>query len=217
MKVFISKAPSESVKLTQALGQKDVELVSQSLIQTSAIAFEMPRHRIDWLFFSSKNAVRHFFKAVHVPAGVKLGAIGNGTAGELSKFGRVDYVGNGDPISVKAEFASLVGSEFVVFPVAEASLKTIQRDWPPENHANVFCYRTMSKPRIIPACVAYVFTSPSNVNSFLSCNKLPVDGKMLAGPTTSRHISSLTGVYPHVLKDYEVSTICEAIFSLPKS
>ena len=170
-KVFISRNPSDCEAI-QAFLPSDIEIVAQSLIETTPIPFDRNIPPSDWIFFSSSNAARHFFDQKPILANQKMGAIGNATAKTVAHYKPVDFVG--DPIDITDSayrFAEAIGSDKVLFPGAAESLKHIQSALPAEQIIDLPVYTTSEKKTSIPTCDAYVFSSPSNVRSFFRHRK----------------------------------------------
>ena len=63
-------------------------------------------------------------------------------------------------------------------------------------------YQTNSIPSEIPNCAVYVFTSPSNLSSFLTKNKIPKKAEIVAyGQSTKKQLNSLNITCLVVLKN----------------
>src|SRR6185369_5495687 len=100
----------------------------------------------DWIFFSSKHAVRYFFNQKPKIQNVKYGCVGMSTSAELRAFGhRADFIGQStDTKLVGKQFAAKVGSSKVLFPIAKDSLQSIQWQMPKrDNVINLNIYVTM--------------------------------------------------------------------------
>jgi uroporphyrinogen-III synthase len=167
-KVFISRNSSDCEAI-QAFLPSDVEVVAQSLIETTAIPFDPNIPLCDWIFFSSSNAARHFFDQNPIISNQKIGAIGNATAQTISNYRPVDFIGDLIDITDSAyRFAEIIGSANVLFPGAAESLRHIQSALPAGQIIDLPVYTTTEKKTVIPVCDVYVFSSPSNVRSFFS-------------------------------------------------
>jgi uroporphyrinogen-III synthase len=165
-KVFISRKPNDCEAI-QAFLPSDVEIIAESLIETSAIPFDKNIPQTDWIFFSSSNAVRHFFEQQPVISHQKIGAIGEATAKAIESYHSVNFIGDAIDITDSAyRFAETIGSDKVLFPGAAESLKHIQSALPVEQVIDLPVYSTAEKKATVPTCNVYVFSSPSNVRSF---------------------------------------------------
>lgn len=172
--VFITRSLKEKDYLKRALDNLGFKVEAKSLIEFKQIAIkELPK--TDWLFFSSKHAVRYFFNQKPTLGEVKIGCVGRGTSEELRSFGlRAQFIGQStDTKLIGKQFASLVGNSKVLFPMAKESLMSIQNQIAKkENVFNLPVYATIRhSAEIDPATRIIVFTSPSNVDAFFEKNK----------------------------------------------
>lgn len=132
-KVFISREIGEHSYFRKALEKNKIEIEGKSLIRTFPIVNVLDPFylkNIDWIFFSSRNAVDYFFKLKPtLPKRVKFGVVGRGSEDALRKHGEpADYVGeSGDIAEVAAAFSALADGQTVLFPRAQDSLLSIQK------------------------------------------------------------------------------------------
>jgi hydroxymethylbilane synthase len=169
-RVFISRNAADCQEI-QAYLPKDIEVITQSLIETTAVPFNKEIPLTDWIFFSSSNGARHFFEQHPIIHHQRFAAIGEATAKAVEEFHQVDFVGNSADITDSAyRFAEALGTETVLFPIAEDSLKHIQSVIPAHQVVDLPVYRTFEKSEGVEACDVYVFSSPSNVRSFFRGN-----------------------------------------------
>jgi len=180
--VFITRNLREDDFFFQVLKANGCETHGLALIETTRItAPKIPD--VDWIFFSSKHAVRHFMGQTKVKAGTRIAAVGKGTSDELRKFNlRADFIGgSNDTTSTAKQFAALAGRSRVLFPQAKGSLKTVQQQLPAAKVIDLTVYETLSRPADnIPACDVMVFTSPSNVDAFFQVNSVSPKQKIVA-------------------------------------
>ena len=170
-KVFISRNPSDCEAIKPFLPE-DIEMVAQSLIETTPIPFDKNFPQTDWIFFSSSNAARHFFEQQPRIQQQKIGAIGDATARTIGHYHSVDFIGDSIDITDSSyRFAQAIGSGTVLFPGATESLKHIQAALPTEQVIDWPVYSTREKKTSVPTCDVYVFSSPSNVRSFFNSEK----------------------------------------------
>ena len=82
------------------------------------------------------------------------------------------------------KFSALVGNKTVLFPQAKASMKTIQLQLPKkENVIDVVVYETVKNSEFRIQNSEFdilVFTSPSNVETYLDSNKVAAEQKVIA-------------------------------------
>ncbi len=195
-KVFVTRTFNDNDYLPLALGRLGFDVEGKSLIEFKQIRFQfIPQ--TDWVFFSSKHAVRYFFnQKPQLPAGIKFGCIGTSTSAELRAFGkRADFIGTNTDIKlVGKQFSSKVGNSRVLFPIARGSMQSIQ--WQMVKRDNVFnleVYATLKHSiEISEDKEIVIFTSPSNVEAFFEKNKLSPNQKIIAmGDATNKALTKL--------------------------
>jgi len=168
--VFISRHLEADSLLKRLLEHHHYEVFHQSLIDFKPVKFSsIPP--TDWVFFSSKNAVRFFFDQEPVlPEQVKFGAISNGSAKELAHYGyEVAFNGAQTTVDNVADaFAEQAAYQSVLFPQASNSLRSIQEKLPGTVHYyDLIVYDNMPKTDFeVPLCEVLVFTSPLNVSTY---------------------------------------------------
>lgn len=166
-RVFISRRREDCEQLSTRLESENYHVFAQSLIVTEPIPFDKKIPPCDWIFFSSSNAVRHFFEQKPELANQRMAAIGRGTADTLSFYHHPDFVGDAMDIEDTAyRFAEQIEGQKVLFPIAEDSLRHVQAAFEPGQIIEVPVYKTRQKDAVVPSCDAYVFSSPSNVRAF---------------------------------------------------
>lgn len=176
--VFISRDNRKNDLFRSCLEASGYTVEACSLIEIRQVPMRK-FVKTDWVFFSSKNAVKHFFEQNPDVEGTKFGAVGKATAEEIRKYGkRADFIGNSDDTRLTGKkFSALVGNRTVLFPQAKASMKTIQLQLPKkENVIDVVVYETLKKMQNVNGKMQsfdiLVFTSPSNVDTFFEKEKV---------------------------------------------
>jgi hydroxymethylbilane synthase len=198
-KVFVTKNFRNQDYLPNALKRLGFEVEGKSLIEFKEIKIkELPK--CDWVFFSSKHAVKYFLNQKPTLQNVKFGCVGSSTAHELRTFGyRADFIGQAtDTKLIGKQFSSKVGNAKVLFPIAKDSLQTIQMQMVKRDNAiNLPVYHTLKHSvEIDNSYSVLVFTSPSNVEAFFEKNKILPSQKVVAmGDATSN------ALLKHKLKD----------------
>jgi len=174
--VFISRDVSECSALCDLLRDHDFAVDAQSLITTKPIPFNPSLPPCDWIFFSSSNAVRHFFSQHPIIANQQFAALGEGTAETLSEYASADFVGDAMDIADSAyRLASVVESATILFPIAQHSMKTVQQAFPSSQVIDLVVYETIERHVIVKPSELYVFSSPSNVRSFFHSNEIDTE------------------------------------------
>jgi len=203
--VFISRDLSDESFLKRQCQLTGVRLEDQPLIKVKSLEFELPES-FDCVFFSSRNSVREFFRQspISVSSGVTMAAFGESTAKELSHFvNEIAFIGSGsDSALVAQNFKEFLGNRSVLFPISEQSLRTIQSSLDLAQVKEVICYSTTAELSKIEPVDCYVFTSPSNVESFFTAGNSIGKSKVIAiGPSTEKalkkhNIDSLSANIP---------------------
>jgi hydroxymethylbilane synthase len=195
LKVYVTKTFREQDYLPKALTRLGCTVEGKSMIEFKQIRIkELPK--TDWVFFSSKHAVRYFFNQKPEIGNVKFGCIGTSTSAELRAFGkRADFIGQSTDVKlVGKQFSSKVGSAKVLFPIARGSMQSIQ--WQMVKRENVFnleVYATLKhSEQIATDYDVLVFTSPSNVEAFFEKNSVVKGQKIVAmGESTGKALEKM--------------------------
>lgn len=217
--VFITRDISEEDYFFRALNAFGHKVSGASLIETTQVAFQTVPD-CDWIFFSSRNGVNHFFsQQPQLPSNVKFGVAGLGTAMALRKHGFTESFCGAtiDMEEVGKQFASLVKDKKILFPQAADSLQNIQKQLNGiATSISLVVYKTVSKTDIkIPESDVTVFTSPSNVSAFFSASTVTALNNVIAiGKSTDaklREFGIATAVIPFMSDE---TGLAEAVFSL---
>ncbi|MCH2198210.1 MAG: uroporphyrinogen-III synthase [Flavobacteriales bacterium] len=165
------------------------------------------------MFLSSPRATRYFFEQ-HPTTDLKIGVIGNASAEAAPPHIPIDFIGQGDTQQVAQQFKSLIGESKVLFPTSDRSIRTVQEQLAEGQALEQTIYTTSLHPVNIPECDAYFFTSPSNVESFVSQQQLPEGAKVIAkGKSTLRALNEHTK-NAIVALNYSASGSWSTIFSV---
>lgn len=183
--VFISRELDDASYLKRACKNLSISLEDCALIETKNLGFDAIPAKVDWVFFSSGNAVRHFFEQVneHDWQNHQFGALGEGTAHTLAQHvPSIAFIGKGgDTDAVAQQFKAALGAGRVLLPSSDKSLHAISKALRPDQVEVVTCYTTSYVEREINEKEAYIFTSPSNVEAFISAgNVLPEEACVIA-------------------------------------
>ncbi|MEO6883377.1 MAG: hydroxymethylbilane synthase [Bacteroidia bacterium] len=180
--VFITRNFRTADYFRNALSAQGFTVNAKSLIEFKKIIFRTTISQ-DWIFFSSKHAVKYFFEQKPMLSeNTKIGTIGKATADEIRKFGkRADFIGySTDTRLTGKQFAAVVGRKSVLFPQAKGGMKSIQQNIPQSQVTDLSVYETIEFSEVIPFAETLVFTSPSNVESFFKKNKISPEQKIVA-------------------------------------
>lgn len=218
--VFISRDFRKNDFFKNCLEANGYKVFAQSLIEIKQIPIRKYK-KCDWIFFSSKNAVKHFFEQKPDVEGTKFGAVGKSTAEAIRKYGkRAEFIGNSDDTRMTGEkFSAMIGSKTVLFPQAKESMKTIQLQLPKkENVMDIVVYETIKNGDYklpITNCQILVFTSPSNVETFFEKNKISAEQKVIAMGDATANALRKFGVKPNKMPaSFDDLGLVQAVMSL---
>lgn len=221
-KVFISRDLSEQSYFRRALEKHDIEVEGRSLIRTVPVITKLDNfifRNVDWIFFSSKNAVEYFFQLEPLlPKKVKFGVMGSGSEEALRRRGYfTDFTGEGiDPADVAIDFARLANGQTVMFPSAENSMRSIQAGLSADTKLiNLSVYETILDEDPEPSGAdVLVFTSPSNVEAYFANNLVHPDQKVIAiGKSTGKKLDEIQVKYTLPYSPDETG-LSEAVFGI---
>jgi len=195
--IFISRELQPDSIFLRRLTAEGFRIYGESLVSFQAISFEL-EERPNWLFFYSRHAVRFFFNQLEDPKwleGIKLAAIGPGTAEQLKHFyPSVDFIGTGEPEAVAAAFGEIAEGELVLFPRARHSRRSIQLLLGERIQAiDIIVYDNLQRRDLdLPICQILVFTSPMNAGAYFQIYPLREGQEVFAiGGVTARRLREL--------------------------
>jgi len=200
------------------LSARGYKVTGQSLIEMNAIPVNhFPE--TDWIFFSSKNAVKFFFHQKPDLKKQKFGCIGKSTADAIRRFGRrADFIGySTDTRLTGKQFASVVGNGTVLFPQAKGSLRSVQNGFVKKDQViDLVVYETLQKNEgTIPHSDIMVFTSPSNVESYFASNSLDSSQRVIAmGEATGQALRQAGVTHSSMPDMFDDAGLVRAVFSL---
>jgi hydroxymethylbilane synthase len=220
--VFISRDLSEHSYFRRAIEKLGIEVEARSLIRTVPVITTFDSYilkTIDWVFFTSKNAVEYFFDLKPLfPKKVKFGAMGSGSEEALRRKGYfADYTGEGvDTADVAEDFAKLANGTIILFPGAESPMRSIHQALSPDTKAiDLPVYETVLKEDVVlSTSEVLIFTSPSNVDAYFVDNLLEPYQKVIAiGKSTGRKFDEMGVKYSLPFSPDEVG-LAEAVFGI---
>jgi uroporphyrinogen-III synthase len=217
-KIFVTKTFKEQDYLPSALEKLGFDIQGKSLIEFKQITIKfLPR--TEWIFFSSKHAVRYFFNQKPEFGQVKFGCIGSSTSAELRAFGyRADFIGQSTDIKlVGKQFSSRVGNARVLFPIARGSMQSIQWQMVKrENVVNLEVYATLNiSEEISPENEIIIFTSPSNVESYFEKNTWQDHQKAIAmGEATGKALEKIKIKKYNMPRSFDDLGLLQAVLGL---
>lgn len=194
-RVFITSETISSafIKEVNKLG---FELTNKSLLKFRAVPFSIQQNEFHWIFFTSKRSVNFFLeKFTGSIKNYKIACVGEATARHLAQLKiEANFIGKqaGAPYLVAENFKKIITTEKVLFPISNRSKKSISRALSAKNVVERVVYKTELKNiEFKEQFDILVFTSPSNLESFLQKNKISKKQKIIAwGTTTKNYLES---------------------------
>ncbi|MEZ4936093.1 MAG: uroporphyrinogen-III synthase [Crocinitomicaceae bacterium] len=177
----------------------EANIFAASQIQIHFNSQSIDLEPFDWIFFSSKNAVKWALMNSLDLKKIKIGSIGGSTADFIEANGlKVDYKGADEGMisSISKDFNDLVDStEKVLFPLSSISKKSILSHFN-KTYEEVIAYQTEYDPILFDINFdILVFTSPSNFRAFFSANQIQPRAQIIAiGETTKAEISKYLNI-----------------------
>lgn len=217
--IFISRYLADDSLLKTKLSGLGHVVEDQSLLHFSQIRFSHSPPS-DWIFFSSKNAIKYFFSQNPVILRkTRFAVFGKGSARYLRSFDKTaDFVGQGnDAGAIAKQFAQLIHNETVLFPMAIDSIQTVQRQLGYNNVAkNLYVYKTeIKKEFTVAEADILVFTSPSNVEAYFSKHVIKEHQQVIAIGTTTQQKLMRYGVKQVILPEsFEEESLIQCIWQL---
>lgn len=223
-KVFITREISENSYFRKALEKHNIVIDARSLIRTFPIINKLDSYilkNIDWIFFSSKNAIDYFFKLEpQISKKTKFGVLGRASEDTLRRYGRVPQF-NGeeegiDTADIAKEFAQIADGQTILFPCAKDSLRTIQKELSSETKIiELPVYETVIESDVEPVYSnVMIFTSPSNVEAYFAENLIEPGQKVICiGRSTGKKFDEMGVKYTLPYSPDEIG-LAEAVFGL---
>lgn len=221
--IFISRELDETHYFSKALKKHGIEVEGKSLIQINPLLKEVDSANLqdlDWVFFSSRNCIEHFFKLKpELNKDTKFAVVGRGSEETLKKYASASFTGENegiDMVQVGKEFAKIAQGKKVLFPRAKGSLKTIKKELTEDTIViDMPIYETVSIENPVKTdAEVLVFTSPSNVNAYFSKHSLDEGQRVVSiGYSTGAVLDELGIEYTLPYSPDEVG-LAEAVFAL---
>lgn len=215
--VYITRDLKRSGLFFKSLTDNGYDVNGRSLITIKQIAFKEVQDT-DWVFFTSKNSVRHFFEQNPKVNKVKYAAIGKATATALRRYGeKADFIGySADTKLTGKQFASATNGGIVLFPQAKGSLRTVQQQFPDTKVVNLLVYETIQLDDVeIPKAEIVIFTSPSNVNAYFKTNRISPEQKVIAIGNATGNALRQFGVQKYSMPNtFEDMGLLQAVFGV---
>lgn len=213
--IFISRELEEDSVFLNL--EANIYAASQIQIQLREASPDLSAY--NWIFFSSKNAVRWALQQRLPLDDIKIAAIGKPTQEFIESKGfKLAFCGKdaSSVTQISEEFNTLVSEEEkVLFPLSSRSKKTILSRFD-KAYDTFIAYSTEFDPILFDLDFDYfVFTSPSNFQSFFTANRIQPEAKIIAiGETTKAEISKYLNIPIFTPKEKTEISIYELLQNL---
>jgi len=221
MSVFISKNENDLGDLPEFLNSKNIQGHFNSLIDFEALRFDIETS-FEVIFFPSIRAAQFLIGSVKLNlSDYVLACSGSQTNQRLNELGyQCEFVGQnaGDPAEVSKDFSEWLGTRRVLLPHSNLSALSISTHLPKDQLSAIEVYRTILSETVVNPCDIYVFSSPSNIQSFFSCNELKKGSKVIVWGQTSLNALEAHGHRAdHVLKEGTLNELKEILKGIIKT
>ena len=143
--------------------------------------------------------------------------LGPGTSSRLPEGFQVAFEGAGKTSEVALQYAAFAKGKSTLFPIGNQSLQTIQQGLAEQEALNFVCYETKAKAANVNAHDIYIFSSPSNVQSFFLNNEISPNAKVIALGNKTKEALKEAKIESKISKDYTQQGILDTIFSIVHS
>ncbi|MDR0801494.1 uroporphyrinogen-III synthase [Fluviicola sp.] len=214
--IFLSSEGDSSLPLVSFCEENGISILRKSCISFKRVAFDLPSEW-DVVFFSSPRSFDFFLsKGIDWKPGQELACIGNETRKHIESAGfQVSFTGEnaGNPEEIAALFKEWLGTRIALFPQSTQSNKSIEKVLSPQQRIPLYSYQTIEIPvHLKEEFSVYVFTSPSNYDSFNMENIIPEESVVISwGEMTRQRIVNQGGKSDYVLKTATYSELLEIL------
>lgn len=188
--LFLSKNRDELAEFSNFCKKNSIDLCAQSLISLKEIETK-EKIATEFVFFGSKNAFDFYLKNKDFPTNIKICCVGEATKKHIENLGfKVDFCGEnaGNVEEVSKQLNLFLNGSSITFIQSTESKKTIQKHIDSAIIHELVIYETKFESHQFSQDFDFlVFTSPSNVNSFLLTNKINEKSILIAwGKSTEK-------------------------------
>ncbi|RYM34172.1 hypothetical protein ERX46_09445 [Brumimicrobium glaciale] len=217
--LFISKNVTQPEFLAYVKAA-EININDTSMISFIEAPFDCPTISFDVIFFTSPRSAKFYLERCSIPSNVDIATIGKVTSDYVSAQGySIAFTGvtSGIPALVSKEFKDFVGNRKVLFPQSNYSQRSMQERLENQQITDLVVYETALTPvHLKEKPTVLVFTSPTNVESYLLVNKVTEDQKVIAWGKTTEAFLNKNGIKADQTLTYssfdELKDVLEAHF-----
>lgn len=181
--LFISTELPKDNELRLFCLENKIELRAESLLSFDPVAHNSVFDG-DVIFFASIRCFQYYKGDIRNKI---LAVYGQGTTNKILKYHpelktQIEFIGEetNDPATIAQGLVSWLENRTVLFPLGSKSLKSISKFIPKNQLEEQIVYSTQLNPKTINTVDVCVFTSPSNVESYLQVNEIEKHTKYIA-------------------------------------
>lgn len=203
--LFISKKVTQPEFLAYAEAA-EIKMINTSMISFVGVPFECPTHDYEVIFFTSPRSAKFFLDKCSISERVEIATIGKVTTEFVEAQGyKVAFTGvtSGVPALVSKEFKTFVKGRKVLFPQSNYSHRSMQERLGDQQITDLVVYETALTPiQLNQKPNVLVFTSPTNLASFLQLNTISEDQKVIAWGKTTEAFLNKNGIKADFTLEY---------------
>lgn len=213
LKVLVTSDNKRQIHLLESNGFKPIVV---PLLLIKKIEFEIKNiHSYDWIFFTSKNAVKYFFENMteQLPHTLRIATVGDSTAKFIERYGyQVDFYPtefNGDTFAEEL-LELLNGNERILFPKGNLARIEISQQLRENNVFidDIIVYETRMNVEMKDKLIASLrdgvdvitFASPSAVDYFYQITRDVNNTVACIGPVTEKKLHTY-GIKPNIVAE----------------
>ena len=221
MNIFISKDASSLEEIPLMLNSMGVQAFYKSLIRFESVPFKIELD-FEVVFFPSVRSAKFLLDSGKLNlSSYVLACNGMQTQKRLEELGYAcDFVAEnaGNPEEVSKSFGSWLGQRKVLVPHSNISSLSVKKHLNNNQLSTVEVYKTVLSASIIEPCDVYVFSSPSNIQSFFKSNTPKLGSKLIVWGNTSLKSLNEHG-YPadYTLKQGSINELKHLLQSILKT
>jgi uroporphyrinogen-III synthase len=210
--IFVSRDLSPQSCFFGLAEKWSLDLHYRSLLRFTPLPFTLPLS-LDWLFFYSAKGVSFFYDQQPVlPAGVKLGAIGAATGARVREtWGRIDFIGSGDPVATLEAFAPQGAGQNLVFVRASQSSSTLAEHMKPRARVQelVVYENKILEGLSLPHTQWAVLTSTMSARAYLDSVEKPAQHLIAIGRPTAQYLQQRGHSQLHQAENPSEEALCK--------
>lgn len=195
--LFISKEVVKPAFL-EYVKAAEINLTDIPMISFVEVPFECPQEEYEVVFFTSPRSAKFYLNRCKLSSEIDIATIGKSTSKFVESKGyhpKFTGVTSGVPALVSEEFKEFVNGRKVLFPQSNYSHRSMQNRLVEHQITDLVVYKTalipvelQEEPKVL------VFTSPTNVESFLQLNSIKKHQKVIAWGKTTEGFLAQKGV-----------------------